>query len=127
MSQLTENILCTYFSILFFFNQFIKRLSCLQYLAVTIKILYPIKNRAFNNSIEKVVKNRKNYKTLSGITTPATLIYGDADQFIASYNIPKVLKDNPKYISAIKTSGRHGVSREKYSKMVGVLEEVLNV
>ena len=94
--------------------------------AVGLKNRAILKDRAFNNSIEKVVKNRKNYKTLSGITTPATLIYGDADQFIASYNIPKVLKDNPKYISAIKTSGRHGVSREKYGKIREILEEILN-
>lgn len=94
--------------------------------AVGLKNRAILKDRAFNNSIEKVVKNRKNYKTLTGITTPATLIYGDADQFIASYNIPKVLKDNPKYISAIKTSGRHGVSREKYGKIREILEEILN-
>lgn len=96
------------------------------------KKILSLKNRAilreksFVNSIQEIVKNRKNYKTLSGITTPTVLIYGDADQFIASYNIPKILKDNPKYLSAIKTVGRHGVSREKYNKIREILEEMLN-
>ena len=54
------------------------------------------------------------------------MIYGKMDQFISSYNIPKILKENPKYLSAIKTEGRHGVSHDKYSKLVEILEEVLN-
>ena len=70
--------------------------------------------------------NKKNYKTLANLKTYTTLIYGDADKFIASFNIPKILADNPKYLKAIKTIGHHGVSRDKYSKMVGVLEGVLN-
>ena len=94
--------------------------------AVSLKNRAILKDKAFNSSIEKIVKNRKNYKVLSELTTPAVLIYGDLDQIIASYNIPKVLKTNPKYISAIKTSGRHGVSREKYGKIREILEEMLN-
>ena len=76
--------------------------------------------------MEKIVLNKKNYQTLANLKTPATLIYGDMDKFIATFNYPKILADNPKYLKAIKTTGQHSVSRDKYSKMVSILEEVLN-
>ena len=85
-----------------------------------------LEEKSFNESINNIVLDNKNYKTLANIKIKTTLIYGDMDRFIAVYNIPKILKDNPKYITAIKTIGRHGVSREKYQKMVGILEEALN-
>ena len=94
--------------------------------AVSLKNRQVLETKAFNNSLKNIVMNKKNYKVLAGIKTHATLIYGDQDAFIAAYNLPKILKDNPKYLTAIKTIGHHGVSREKYSKMVGVLEGILN-
>ncbi|MBR3228919.1 alpha/beta fold hydrolase [Candidatus Saccharibacteria bacterium] len=97
----------------------------------TFKELVSLKNRqilsekSFINSMEKIVLNKNNYQTLARLKTHTVLIYGDADQFIASYNVPKIVKDNPKYITAIKTIGRHGVSRDKYNKIREVLEEML--
>lgn len=94
--------------------------------AINVKNRKILEDKAFNAAIKKIVMNKKNYKTLANLKTHTTLIYGDADAFIGVYNLPKVLADNPKYLTAIKTIGRHGVSREKYSKMVGILEGVLN-
>lgn len=94
--------------------------------AVSLKNRQVLGTKAFNNSIKNIVTNKKNYKTLANLKTHATLIYGDQDAFIAVYNLPKILKDNPKYLTTIRTIGHHGVSREKYSKMVGVLEGILN-
>ena len=94
--------------------------------AVSVKNRNILDKKSFNNSMNKIVLDKKNYKTLANLKTHATLIYGEMDQFIASYNIPKILKENPKYLTAIKTIGRHSVSRDKYSKMVEILEEVLN-
>ena len=94
--------------------------------AVSLKNRQVLETKAFNNSLKNIIMNKKNYKVLAGIKTRATLIYGDQDAFIASYNLPKILKDNPKYLTAIKTIGHHGVSREKYSKIVGILEGILN-
>ena len=94
--------------------------------AVSLKDRKILKEKAFNSSMENIVLDRRNYKVLAGIKTPTVLIYGKMDQFISSYNIPKILKENPKYLSAIKTEGRHGVSHDKYSKLVEILEEVLN-
>ncbi len=94
--------------------------------AVSVKNRKILEEKSFNNSMEKIVLDKKNYKTLVNLKTKATLIYGDMDQFIASFNIPKVIKENSKYLTAIKTPGRHGVSRDKYHKIVDVLEEVLN-
>ena len=94
--------------------------------AVAIKNRRILEEKAINNSMDKIILNRRNYAVLAGLKTKAVLIYGNMDQFIAPYNIPKLLKENPKYLTAIKTEGRHGVSRDKYAKMVGVLEEVLH-
>ena len=94
--------------------------------AVALKDRNILQEKAFNNSMEKIVLNRKNYKVLAGLTTPTILIYGNMDQIIASHNIPRILKDNPKHLSAIKTEGRHGITHDKYSKMVNILEEILN-
>ena len=85
-----------------------------------------LKDVAFNNEMKNIVMNRKNYKTLTELTTPAVLIYGDADPYIASQNIPATIKKNPKYLSAIKTVGRHGMSHEKYYKVREILEDELN-
>lgn len=81
--------------------------------------------KSFVNSMKNIVLSRDNYDTLARINIPTTLIYGDADQFIASFNIPKILKDNPDNITAIKTIGRHGVSHEKYAKIAKILKESL--
>ncbi|MBR3131918.1 alpha/beta fold hydrolase [Candidatus Saccharibacteria bacterium] len=94
--------------------------------AVSLKNRKILEEKAFNNSMEKIVLDKKNYRVLAELKTPAVLIYGAMDRFIAIYNIPKVVKDNEKYLTAIKTEGRHGVSRDKYNKLVGILEGVLN-
>lgn len=94
--------------------------------AVSIKNRKMLEEKSFKNSINKIVLNRKNYHNFVELKTPAVLIYGSLDKFIAPYNIPKVLKENPKYLKTIKTEGKHGVSRDKYTKMVGILEEILN-
>lgn len=94
--------------------------------AVSLKDRKILETKAFNNSISNIVLNKGNYKTLANIEINTTLIYGDADQFIASFNIPKILAENSSYITAIKTVGHHGVSYEKYHKMVNILERILN-
>lgn len=94
--------------------------------AVSINNREILKDKAFNESMKKIVMNKKNYETLALIETPTLLIYGELDQFIASFNIPKILKINPNYLSVIKTKGRHGVSTEKFKKIAGAIEGVLN-
>ena len=93
--------------------------------AVAIKNRQILDEKAFNNSMEKIILNKRNYAVLAGIKTHAVIIYGALDQFIASYNIPGIMKLNPN-ISAIKTEGRHGVTRDKYTKIADVIEEVLH-
>ncbi len=82
--------------------------------------------KQFKNSMDFVVLTDKNYKVLSKITTDSLILYGDQDQFVSSYNINKIAKENPKRISVIKTIGAHQMSRDKYHKLVPILEEVLN-
>lgn len=93
--------------------------------AVSVKNREILREKSFNQSLNKIVKNRKNYKRLASITTPAILIYGDLDQIIAPHNIPKAIKANPKFLSAIKTVGRHGMSREKNVEIGKILDEML--
>lgn len=93
--------------------------------AVSLKDHSILKDKMFVNSLEKIVKNRNNYRKMCELTTPAVIIYGDADAIIAAHNIPKVVRENH-FVSAIKTIGGHSVSREKYNKIREVLEEVKN-
>lgn len=93
--------------------------------AVALKNRRIVEGKAFRNSMNKIILNRTNFKNFEELTTPAIIIYGNMDQFIGPYNIPRVLRGNHS-LTAIKTEGRHGVSRDKYTKMVGILEEELN-
>lgn len=94
--------------------------------AVSAKHPAILKEKAFTQSMRKIVMNRYNYKNLLDLHTPTVMIYGNADQFIAAFNYPALLKSNSKYLSAIETEGRHGVSRDKYTKIVGILEGLLH-
>lgn len=94
--------------------------------AVSLKNREILKEKAFNNSIEKIILNKKNYKRLVGLRIPTVLIYGKFDKIIASYNLPRALRKNSKFLTAIKTNGGHGVSHEKYSAVLKELEKALN-
>lgn len=83
-------------------------------------------DKAFNNSLEKIALDQKNYQVLRDLTTPTVLIYGKMDRVIASYNIPELLKVNSKYLSGIMTDKSHGVTKDKFTKLAKILEEVLN-
>ncbi|MBQ3293500.1 alpha/beta hydrolase [Candidatus Saccharibacteria bacterium] len=82
-------------------------------------------DKAFNNEMEKIVLNTKNYEIYTRLTRPTTIIFGLADQIIASFNIPGLLRKNSKIV-AIETPGAHGISRDKYIKMLPIFEKVLN-
>ena len=82
-------------------------------------------DKAFNNELRYIVCNRHNYPYYEKLTKKTTVIFGLEDQIIASFNIPRLLKANS-LISAIETPGAHGVSHDKYSKMIDVLERILN-
>ena len=71
-----------------------------------------------------MVASPKNYHYLEGTTKPTTIIYGDHDMLIGLQNLPRLLKQNPQ-ITAIKTAGRHGISREKYTQIAKVLESLI--
>ena len=84
-----------------------------------------VKGKAFINSMDNIVLNRKNYSVLAQLATPTTLIYGAEDQLIASHNIPRLLKENSS-ITAIRTDGGHGVTKDKYTRIAKLLEEYLD-
>ena len=90
--------------------------------AVSLKDPEILKKKSFNNSMENIVLDQGNYDVLAGLAIPTVLIYGTEDQLIASYNVPKILKEN-KSISAIKTSGRHGITEDKYKEVYKILAE----
>lgn len=93
---------------------------------VSVKNHKIVQEKSFINSMDKIVLNKDNYDTLINIAVPTTLIYGIEDQLIASYNIPSVVEHNPSIFTAIKTVGRHGVTKEKFAKIREAIEEVLN-
>lgn len=83
-----------------------------------------LKEKAFIKSMENIVMDRKNYSVLVKVKTPTVIIYGKDDKLIAPHNIPALLKENPN-ITTIKTSGKHGVSRDKYTRIPAILKEVM--
>ena len=85
-----------------------------------------LEEKSFINELKYIVQDKENYQYLVGLKTPATLIYGELDPIIAAYNIPAVLMENPKYLTAIKTLGDHSISQDKYTKLVPILEKALN-
>lgn len=85
-----------------------------------------VKTRSFTNSMKNIVLNKQNYKVLAEIKTPAVMIWGELDAIIASYNIPKILKQNPKYLTAIQSPSGHGMTKDKYTKLLTQLEKILN-
>ena len=82
-------------------------------------------SRPFQHSMQNIVLARDNYRTLQSVHVPTTMIYGDADEFIAAHNIPVVVQGNPDYIEAIQTAGRHSVSEDKYCKVPEILLGIL--
>lgn len=84
-----------------------------------------LETKAFKNSMENIVLDKSNYQVLSRLKTPAILIYGDEDALIASYNMPGLLKDNPEYLHAVKTKGKHGVSPDKFEGIAEALKQIL--
>ena len=85
-----------------------------------------IEGRSFNLSMKNIVLNKRNYKVLAELKTHAVLIWGELDAIIASYNYPDLLKTNEKYLTAIQTPSGHSISKDKYTKLVPILEKILN-
>ncbi|MBQ1540051.1 alpha/beta fold hydrolase [Candidatus Saccharibacteria bacterium] len=81
--------------------------------------------KSFNNEIKNIVSNKHNYDFLVRVSKPTIIIYGELDKIIAPFNIPGLLKGNPN-ITAIKTAGSHGITREKYHKVLVALQEFLS-
>lgn len=83
------------------------------------------KTKSFTSSMENIVKDPHNYKTLATLTTNSTLIYSRLDPIIAPFNIPKIAKLNPKHLTLIKTNSNHHVTNDKYSKIPEILIELM--
>lgn len=85
-----------------------------------------LKNRAFTNSMQNIVMNISNQKTFENLTTKTDLIYGKNDIFISQSNLKKLAKTNKKYLKCHETTGRHSITRDKYVKILEILEKELN-
>ena len=94
--------------------------------AISIKDPGILREKSFRNVMDKIILDKKNSEVLASIDTPTVLIYGAADQFIASYNIPRLLAGNPEYLTAIKTSRGHGVSQDKYVEIDKILRKLVD-
>ena len=93
--------------------------------AVSQKNKSVLDDKTFNNELKYIVSNPNNYSFLARLSKPTYIIYGELDRIIAAFNIPGLLRTN-KNIRAIRTPSAHSVSRDKYTKMVKILEDSLN-
>ena len=94
--------------------------------ALSVKNPNILHEKSFINSMDNIVLDQNNYDVLVRLKLPITIIYGDLDQLIASFNIPRLQKDAPN-IKAIRTHGRHGVTADKYTELAKILAEDPNV
>ena len=94
--------------------------------ALSVKNPGILHEKSFTNSMNNIVLDQTNYEVLTKLKLPIIIIYGDLDQLIASFNIPKLQKDVPN-IKAIKTHGKHGVTADKYTELAKILAEDSNV
>ncbi len=83
-----------------------------------------IKEKSFINSMKNIVLDKTNYSYLSGVKIPTTLVFGDEDQLVAAFNIPGLMKEN-EGIAAVKTHGRHGVTKDKYEEVAEILKQII--
>lgn len=90
--------------------------------AVSVRNPSILQEKAFASSMNNIVLNPDNYDGLVSLKVPTVMVYGNEDQLIASYNIPKLLKVNSNIV-AHKTHGRHSVTQDKYIKIAKILEE----
>ncbi len=78
-------------------------------------------SRSFKQAMREIVLDKRNYRTLAELETPAVLIWGEQDTLISSYNLPGLLAANPR-LTAIRTADGHAITREKYTKLAEVLD-----
>lgn len=83
------------------------------------------RTHSFLRSLKYIVSDKTNYDTLMNLVTPTTMIYGNKDAIVASFNYPNLLSANP-HLKAMETDGGHGVTKNKYDKLPPILEKVLN-
>lgn len=81
--------------------------------------------RSFIGSLKYIVSDKTNYDTLLTLVTPTTMIYGNKDAIVGSFNYPDLLSANP-HITAMETEGGHGVTKNKYDKIPPILEKELH-
>ena len=81
-------------------------------------------SKAFENEMNLIVLDPKNYSFFEKAEQPTTIIYGAEDQIIASFNIPQVLKNN-KLVKAVKTNGGHSLTEDKFEPVLKVIERLL--
>lgn len=82
-------------------------------------------DKAFNNELKNIVMNQNNYGFYEKNDKPTTIIFGLADQIIASFNIPRLIKKN-KHYTVIETPSAHGISQDKYAKLAEVLKRIID-
>lgn len=82
-----------------------------------------LKNRAFMNSMQNIVMNNSNQKTFEKLSVETDLIRGEKDIFISHDNIKKLVKAN-KCLKCHTTIGHHSVTRDKYVKILEILEKI---
>ena len=83
-----------------------------------------IKSKAFNNEIKLIVSNLENYENFVRLKQPTYVIYGELDKIIASYNLPALTRANSN-LHITKTIGSHGVTPDKYDKIIKSIQYFL--
>ena len=78
--------------------------------------------KAFNETMKNLILNPKNFSTFCTLNIPTTIIHGRLDPLVIGKNLDEITKKNKEFIKLIPVMSSHDISKQKYDKMVEVLE-----
>ena len=84
------------------------------------------KSRAYRESVKNILFAKKTYSIVENLKTKTVFITGTKDDFISQKNIRALVKANSKYLENIEVEGKHSLSREKYAKILAILEKYIH-
>lgn len=84
------------------------------------------KSPVFHEMLSQIVMNQDNYEMILTNLTPKTIIYGENDSLVVPPNYQSIQEHSAAKVNIIKTSGRHGVTPDKFQGIEATLERILS-
>lgn len=80
--------------------------------------------KAFNSTMKNLILSPTNYDTFLNLNLKTTIIHGRLDPLVIGKNLAELANENP-FLKLIPTMSTHDISKQKYDKMVSILERAI--